>query len=161
MTYDEYNKFVLENLVNYFDTDFVLTIQDDGFIINQNKWDCKFLSFDYIGAPWPISWPGCDINNVGNGGFSLRSKKFTQYTRDLCEFIPGNGEDELACRKYFHVMKAWGINFADEKTASEFSVEHVINVPSIEGTSQVANNIDTLNSFGFHFVKSREIEKIK
>ena len=32
----------------------MLIVQDDGFIINKNLWDEEFLSYDYIGAPWPL-----------------------------------------------------------------------------------------------------------
>lgn len=48
----------------------VLFFQEDGFLLRDGIED--FLSWDYIGAPWPLSFnmpkPG-----IGNGGFSLRN----------------------------------------------------------------------------------------
>ena len=82
------------NLNNYIDSDFVLIIQDDGHIVNPHLWDNEFLNYDYIGAPWPNNkkWKNrfskydekvssniirnFNLNNIGNGGFSLRSKNF-------------------------------------------------------------------------------------
>ena len=51
----------------------MLIIQHDGFILNHKAWDNEFLNYDYIGAP--VYWMGNKLIEVGNGGFSLRSKK--------------------------------------------------------------------------------------
>ena len=68
----EYSKFILKELDNYFETDFVLVFQWDGFILNPDVWLYNFLNYDYIGAPWFHS----GLQDIGgNGGFSLRSKK--------------------------------------------------------------------------------------
>jgi hypothetical protein len=68
----DYDRFVVFDLPNIkFNTDFILTIHWDGFIVNPKAWTSKFLKYDYIGAPWP--WLD---NRVGNGGFCLKSKKF-------------------------------------------------------------------------------------
>ena len=93
---DEYNDFVL-TLGNYLNNEYTLLVQDDGYIINPNLWTDEFLKYDYIGAPWPGDWgwvqKSCgkehyrgiihrklSTNRVGNGGFSLRSKKFLEYS---------------------------------------------------------------------------------
>ena len=39
----------------------------------------RFFDYDYIGAPWPNNF----VNRVGNGGFSLRSKKFLELTAKI------------------------------------------------------------------------------
>ena len=50
---DEYNNFVL-NFGNFeFKSEYVLIMQDDGFVINPDKWNDEFFNYDYIGAPWP------------------------------------------------------------------------------------------------------------
>jgi len=57
-------------------------IGDHVLVFNPDSWVCrnavaklsKWMSYDYIGAPWNHKVPGCN-NSVGNGGFSLRSKK--------------------------------------------------------------------------------------
>jgi hypothetical protein len=66
----EYSEFCMKKLYKYFDTEHVLIIQWDGFVIDGSAWNDDFLKYDYIGAPWQY-----DERNVGNGGFSLRSKR--------------------------------------------------------------------------------------
>jgi hypothetical protein len=157
LSYEKYNEFVLKELNNFVDTEFVLTIQDDGFIINTDKWNDCFLEYDYIGAPWPNYFPMCDINNVGNGGFSLRSKRFLEISQAVCPYDFGENEDVLVCRKYYNIMKSFGVLYADEKTASMFSIEHTSGIKSIN-KGQQADNIKTLDSFGFHYIKSKNID---
>ena len=57
LSWDGYNDHIL-NLKDHTDNDFVMVIQEDGYIVNPNLWDDEFLEYDYIGAPWPIedSW---------------------------------------------------------------------------------------------------------
>ena len=61
-------------LKKYIDTDFCLIIQGDGFVIHPENWTDEFLKYDYIGAPWR-NLAHYSFIRVGNGGFSLRSKK--------------------------------------------------------------------------------------
>lgn len=138
----DYNKFFVEDFTSYIDTDFVITVQSDGFIINPNLWNDKFLNYDYIGAPWP--WH----NVCGNGGFSLRSKKFLQtssklkYIKDHPEY-PYCPEDNFLCLNKYNrkFMLENKIEFADIKTALDFSFEHPI---------ATYPNHKINNSFGFH-----------
>jgi hypothetical protein len=143
----EYSKFCLVDLNRYISTDFCLTIQHDGYIINPECWRVEFLKFDYIGAPWPPNWGY--KNRIGNGGFCLKSKKFLQ----LCDNIFSNfdfrldivrdkydisiNEDFLSCNIYYEEFLERGIKYADPETASYFSVEHP--VPEIKE-----------KTFGFH-----------
>ena len=83
-----YSKFILQDLYRYVQTSHCLVIQADGFVLNPDRWQPKFLEYDYIGAPWPEKLtlhPTQQIldmkqNQVGNGGFSLRSKKLLEET---------------------------------------------------------------------------------
>lgn len=154
LTKEEYCHFFLYELNNYIDSDFCLTIQSDGFIIDGNHWDDNFLDYDYIGAPW-LNFK--EQNCVGNGGFSLRSKKFLeccknlQYKRDI-QFQPHikagdliTPEDWFCCVYHYNTMRKNGIKFADIDTAYNFSVEH----PSFFKQYN-RNDITTYKSFGFH-----------
>ena len=77
-THETINWFALNKLPRYIKNDYMLSIQDDGFILNPDNWTNEFLKYDYIGAPWPdLHW--CKKNRVGNGGFVLYSKKFLNY----------------------------------------------------------------------------------
>jgi len=71
------------NLFRYFDTDYVLVIQNDGFPLRAGLEE--FVGrYDYVGAPFVRKtkinrlvglWPRFA---VGNGGFSLRSRKICE-----------------------------------------------------------------------------------
>ena len=83
---EEYSRFIITELEKYVNTSHVLIIQYDGFILNPDAWTDEFLKYDYIGAPWLVdNWSVEKFDFpkelmgklvVGNGGFSLRSKKF-------------------------------------------------------------------------------------
>jgi hypothetical protein len=124
-----YNAFCINELYKYVDTDFVLLFQNDGFILNPQHWSDDFFNYDYIGAPWRSH----EQSRVGNGGFSFRSKKFLNATKDLIylENIGLSGgsctpEDHLLCRHYYdHLIKV-GIKFAPIDIAIRFSFEQPI-----------------------------------
>ena len=67
-----YSIFMLTKCKDYFDTDHVLIVQRDGFILNPESWNPAWLEYDYI-APLFVQ-----VDKVGSGGFSLRSKKCMQ-----------------------------------------------------------------------------------
>ena len=46
----DYARYMIYHLNEVVDTNFVLTIQHDGFIINPDAWRDDFLDYDYIGA---------------------------------------------------------------------------------------------------------------
>lgn len=117
---DEYSLFMLKDLHKYVDTEFALVIQHDGYLINYKAWDNDFLNYDYIGATWWFK----DGMNVGNGGFSLRSKRLLEVTSDDSTFITTGPEDELIGRKFRkYLEKQYDIKFAWEDMANRFSIE--------------------------------------
>jgi hypothetical protein len=44
--------FSMKGIHSYIDSDYSLSIHDDGFVINPHLWDDKWFDYDYIGAPW-------------------------------------------------------------------------------------------------------------
>jgi len=131
---NEYSKFILKNLNKYIETKFLLIIQWDGYILNAKAWKNDFRKFDYIGAKW--SWFN-DGHNIGNGGFSFRTKKLLEITSSN-EFVyfENEPEDLQICRTNRQMLASkYGINFADEKNADYFSYER---------------SIPNLPTFGFH-----------
>lgn len=115
---EEYSKFMIKELNNYVDTDYVLIVQYDGFICNPNAWTNEFLKYDYIGAPW---W--YDNHNVGNGGFSLRSKKLLNILQNDKNITVYHPEDNQICRIYREYLESLGIVFANDDIAIIFSYE--------------------------------------
>lgn len=135
----EYNQFILHELHKYIDTDFVLLVQYDGFVLSPSNWQNTFFDYDYIGA----SWPWYEKHEVGNGGFSLRSKKLLKSIAsnplfDLTKLQIDLPEDDLICRKNREWLEhEHQICFAPKKLADLFSVEFI--------KDKEANA-----SFGFH-----------
>lgn len=116
----QYSDFIFNKLHEYIETEFALCIQWDGYILKAENWSDSFLEYDYIGAPWPHFLDG---NNVGNGGFSLRSKKLLTACAKL-PLLPNTAEDIAICRYYRQTLETeHGIRFAPESVASRFSFE--------------------------------------
>jgi hypothetical protein len=151
LDYIAYSKFIVYELHKYINTDFALIIQNDGFVINPDKWDDKFLEYDYIGAPFPIppshdniSYrdPFGNLIRVGNGGFSLRSKKILSLPTKLnLEWKPYFGyynEDGFFAVHNKHIFEDNGCKFSPVDLAARFSIEK--ETPETVG----------ITSFGFH-----------
>jgi len=117
---EAYSNFMLDKIGDYFITKFALIVQWDGYIINEQAWNPDFLNYDYIGAKW---WHK-DGLNVGNGGFSLRSRKLIESIKQLNIKNRNDTEDNIICRTYrIELENKFGIKYADEKTADQFAYE--------------------------------------
>jgi len=170
--YDDFGNVIYDFYAESFDTDFVINFHSDGFIQNPKAWTDDFLNYDYIGAP---IYTTNTFPFVGNGGFSLRSKKICEKVKklkdinylpryldcfkgnfiseDFYENLPLNFKNEdvyigLFCKD---ILDSYGFKFADLNTASKFSTEHIAFV----NNSPTKNPNVYDNSFGFH-----EIEKL-
>jgi len=134
MNLQGYSRFILRELHKHIGTPHCLVVQADGFVLNAAVWNREFLEYDYVGAPWPervTVRPGnrsltLDRNRVGNGGFSLRSRKLLEATAridfDTLDF-PVKSEDIVVCHFLYDEMKAQGIRFAPLELAARFSIE--------------------------------------
>jgi len=134
----DYSKFVIKRLLHYIDTEYVLLIQWDGYIVNPDVWSEQFLLFDYIGARWPdyvgahgVHWPHEARNiripaehSVGNGGFSLRSRTLLEALQDPRIILGAYPEDMTICQTYHQYLeRQHGIAFAPAAMADQFSFE--------------------------------------
>ena len=127
----DYSRFMIYHLNDYINTKYVLTIQYDGFIINTDAWKDEFFNYDYIGAPWPwreeaFVTPYGEHISVGNGGFSLRSKKLLEVPSKVevpFDVVAMNdfyrmfgsinwNEDGNICVHNRHIFEAQGCKFA-------------------------------------------------
>jgi tetratricopeptide (TPR) repeat protein len=117
----EYCRFMVKQLGRFVDTEFALVMQYDGFVLNGRRWDERFLDYDYVGAKWSYA----DGRNVGNGGFSLRSKRLLSALSDE-RIVVQETEDVAICRSYRDLLERdYGIRFAPEDVADRFSFESV------------------------------------
>lgn len=124
----EYSVFILQEIPKYIKTEHTLIVQHDGYIINPSKWRNEFLEWDYIGAPWSreqqIDHNATDKNAVGNGGFSLRSKKFWNACQEIFQGeINGLCEDIECCIDRRNEFDKRNIKFAPLDIAFKFSLE--------------------------------------
>ncbi len=123
----EYSKFCVKELTKFFDTEFVLVCQHDGFVYKPELWEDQFLEYDYIGAPWPqqLLWPKVPRHfQVGNGGFSIRSKKLQDFLRKNYSMLKQHmAEDVVICQYNRAMLEKKGFKFAPVDVAYRFSVE--------------------------------------
>jgi len=141
-TMEQYSLYFIREIWKCFDTEFCMTTHADGFIINPESWTDEFLNYDYIGAPWAFygsrfrdkkSQPG-----IGNGGFSLRSKKICKYVSDNYYLINDN-EDKY----YSNVLDCAKPNY--------------IKYPPVDLALQFAQETmldKNIKPFGFHNFKT-------
>lgn len=143
------NTFAIKELPKYYTHDYILSIHDDGFVINPHLWTDEFLQYDYIGAPWPqFHWN--KRNRVGNMGFFMISKKFANLELQI-NYINGPN-DWLVTNYYYDSFVGDGCKYAPLEIACKFSME----LPILECPH------DLSKTFGFHGKHTNEaIEKIK
>lgn len=134
---EAYSEFCIRELANHVDTDYVLLIQYDGFILNPQSWTDEFLKYDYVGAPIFISNKSfCEKYEIppeyigryitGNGGFSLRSRRFIEASARLAswgKFSKYHPEDLVLCFFEETLLSNEGMRFAPKEVAQDFSIE--------------------------------------
>ena len=117
---DDYSRFVLKSLLPHVDSPHVLLIQWDGYVVNPGAFDPAFLDCDYIGAKW--YWFD-DAMRVGNGGFSLRSRKLLEALQDP-RIELHEAEDITIGRTCRPLLERdYDIRYATEALADRFAFE--------------------------------------
>jgi hypothetical protein len=149
LNYEQYNHFIVYRLHEYINTTHCLLVQNDGYVINPDRWQDSWMQYDYIGALWHLPQDNFsfrdsegNIQRVGNGGFTLRSKNLLCVANDLnLEWKSYYGfyhEDGFICCHNRKAYELAGCKFAPIEVAAEFSHETI-----------VAENYGKI-PFGFH-----------
>ncbi|MFT3975862.1 MAG: DUF5672 family protein [Sphingomonas bacterium] len=128
-----YSRFMLGALTDHVETPYCLVVQWDGHVLSSARWRSEFLEYDYIGARWPQFSDGRD---VGNGGFSLRSRRLLEAC-GAQNFRADHPEDIAICRTNRAMLEARGLRFAPAALADLFAAERAG---------------DPSESFGYHGV---------
>lgn len=149
----EYSRFVLKDLFHHIETDFVQVVQWDGYVTNAGGWSDEFLDYDYIGARWWFHQEGRD---VGNGGFSLRSRKLLRALQDS-DIEPRDPEDKAICVEYRDLLEnRHGIRVApgsiaerysfegNPRSGKEFGFHRVFNLPHFHDEAELAGVLDSI-----------------
>ena len=117
----DYNRFILRDMRQHVHTSHVLVVQWDGFIVEPNLWEPTFLDWDYIGAPW---YHSNSAGTVGNGGFSLRSRKLLDALVTM-RHSDQEPEDRAICVTLRPELETrFGIRFAPLDVAQRFACEY-------------------------------------
>lgn len=140
---ESYSKFCIQELHKHITTEHMLICQHDGYVNNWQAWDNDWLQYDYIGAPWHYN----DGYAVGNGGFSLRSRRLMEIVATDPKIEITHPEDHHICRTYrAYLEKNYGIKFAPLEVAEKFS---------FEGYMQPTKILS--NQFGVHGTNPRKV----
>lgn len=163
--YFEYGLFVLYALHTFITTEFALIVQEDGWVLSGAAWQDDFFRYDYIGAPIHLArvraagkaqyvrgfqWTessgqrGVRVDNVLNGGFSLRSTRLLRapskykipYTLPAPDQVTGppyelqwesdaQYEDVYLCLTMRRTLEERDLKFAPLEIAKVFSIEHL------------------------------------
>lgn len=138
----------------YIKTSHFLLVQWDSWIIDPEMWDDRFLEYDYIGAPWIH----VGANNVGNGGFSLRSVALFRFLASRADLFPCFTalDDGLLCHNYRPKLEKEGFKWAPVDVAWDFAFEYAFRYPGSRhfGFHSVAN-------FPFVLSKNELIKRIR
>jgi hypothetical protein len=131
----DYNLFCIKLLLAHVYTEFVLVCQYDGMAVNKNHWTDEFYNYDYIGAAWSPKFGLDEQYRVGNGGFSLRSRRLLEALQDPAISFE-TAEDVIICQRYADYLRSkHQIKYAPIWLADQFSQEW---------------NTDHGQTFGFH-----------
>lgn len=127
-----WNEKMIKELPRYIDTSHALIVHQDGYVINSELWQLEWLSYDFIGAPWPLPVDDYSYRDeegalvrVGNS-VSLRSKKLMDLvaTRPMDFHYGNNNEDGQICCWNRKWLESQGCKFAPFEQAILFSKEH-------------------------------------
>lgn len=134
-TIKDFNYKMIYEMHKHINTEFMLLVHYDGFVINPQQWDNDFFKYDYIGSPWPKNRSLKDKNGnicrVGNS-VSMRSKKLMELPSKInIPFEPVNNkgyeglynEDIFICVKNKHIFEKNGLVFAPLEVAKHFGRE--------------------------------------
>lgn len=151
MSIDIWNYKIVYELHHYVQTSHAFLFHADGYPINPECWDPKWLELDYIGAPWPLPSDNFSylddlgrLQRVGNS-VSLRSKKLLEAPTRLnlpwrAYYGYTNEDGFLSCHNR-SILESYGCRWASLEEACRFSKEH-----------RIEENKDIEKTFAFHQV---------
>jgi hypothetical protein len=105
----EQSQFVIRVLPHHVRTSHALLTRWDAFVVNPAAWTDEFLVHDFVGAPWPDQ---PDDQSVGQGAFSLRSRRFLRAGLDP-RITDQHPEDVvMAQQRRVFLQDVHGVSFA-------------------------------------------------
>ena len=71
---DAFNYKIVYELSDYIDTDYVLLVHYDGFVVHPESWREEFLEYDYIGSPQTTTLTGMRKEKSAGWGTAFPSE---------------------------------------------------------------------------------------
>jgi len=136
---ETYSYWMLKECYKHFDTEFVMIVQRDGYVVNPESWTDEFLNYDYIGAPWPSGFNAPEVNRVGNGGFSIRSKRLMTFMSHTDFFPDRYMPEDVTISSQHKLWSLIGFMVAPVELAARFSLEWLC-----------PEHVEPEKTFGFH-----------
>lgn len=103
------------------ESDRVMSVHWDGYMVNPLAWTDEFMKYDWIGAPWPLDNLVRPEWRVGNGGFSIFSKAMAKAWEKMAD--TERNHDWQICALDRGRYEAEGLTFAPFDLAFRFSTE--------------------------------------
>lgn len=104
-------------------TDFALMLEWDAGIKDVSMWTPEFFNYDYIGAPWNVIAGEENRLDVGNGGFTLMSKRLGDFLIKHTGEYPSYTDWDI-CRKWRPLLETHhGFKWPGRDLAARFSWE--------------------------------------
>lgn len=174
LDYHQYSWFVMYALHNFIETEYVLIVQDDGWVIDGKNFTEDYYQYDYIGSvthaaltqtKFHYNWSWTQLDEpmivIQNGGFSLRSKRFLEapskhgIMHSTFNVQPFCNEDVQLSGFLRNNLESVGMKYAPIEVAKQFSGEYFH--PTVHG------NVDFSKLVGLHgqtrkLVKANKIE---
>lgn len=127
-----YSVWMVKKAYTFVDTEHMLVVQHDGWILNPDVWNPSWLSYDYL-SPLFIHNHQINALSVGQGGFSFRSRRLMEWIAnrapawdetpagtDHTQAMLGSYEDGVISLVYRHAALAAGFKYASPEEASKF-----------------------------------------
>lgn len=147
---DKFNYACVYEIHKHINTDYIMLVHYDGFVVNPDKWRDEFLEYDYIGAPWPLPPEGDNITyrdpdgviiRVGNS-VGIRSRRLLELPEKLGlewkSFYGWYNEDGFICCHHHKELEEAGCRFAPIEVARFF------------GREQTFDETKGIEPFSFH-----------
>jgi hypothetical protein len=150
----DYSKYVLKDAFLVSSKPYFLFVQWDSWVLSAESWTAEFLECDYIGAVWSHH----SDRRVGNGGFSLRSRRLMRAVATIAARVSEDSleiEDDFICRvSRVELESQHNCRFASEQIANLFSAER-------QGWSGVPFGFHGLLNYGRVFEDSELRAKLR
>lgn len=113
-----YYQFAMREVV----TDYALMLEWDAGVKDITNWRWEFLDYDYIGAPWKVQQREENKLDVGNGGFTIMSKKLGHFLAEHQRVFPVFTDWDV-CRTQRPRLEREGFRWPKRELATKFAWE--------------------------------------